>query len=246
MVEWVSQFTAHAQHIISAGNLQDLTAIFLIAYLTEFGIPFPLMVDSVLFLLGYQIELVWLKAIIVILILLVAREAGAAVVYWFFHFVGNPVVKWLKRRFPGLSGFWLKLTDKFGVRNTLTLIVSRLGSGAPMAASGLGFRAPVTIALSRLTPGLLSLTSIASGTLRFRYRYFASGIGISSLFSDCTVIILGIITGYGLRELVSSPPPWLLVTGIIVNLGVVLTVQYFIWRRVKGDQTKIESTQKLD
>jgi membrane protein DedA with SNARE-associated domain len=232
MFEWIAQFTSHALHIVAMGNLQDLEAISLIAFLTEFGVPFPLVMDSVLFLIGYQIEDSWLKAIIVIFVLLIAREAGSTIVYQLFHSLGNPLVKWLARRFPSIPQKWERLTSRLRIKTTLALVISRLGAEVPLAASGLGFRAPVTIALTRLTPGLLSLTSIVSGTLKFRYIYFAAGIGISSLFSDCTVIIMGVITSYGLRQLSSTPPSWLLIIGIIINIIVVMTIQRFIWRNV--------------
>jgi membrane protein DedA with SNARE-associated domain len=230
MFEWIAQFTAHALHIVTVGDLQDLAAIFLVASLTEFGVPFPLVMDTVLFLIGYQIEETWLKAIIVIFVLMIAREAGSTIVYWLFHSLGNPLVKWLARRFPAIPKKLEGLTSRLGIKTTLALVISRLGAEVPLAASGLGFRAPVTIALTRLTPGLLSLTSIASGTLRFRYIYFAAGIGISSLFSDCTVITIGIITGYGLRQISSTPPSWLIIIGIVINIMVVMTIQHFIWR----------------
>jgi membrane protein DedA with SNARE-associated domain len=231
MAEFLSQFTAHAFHIISAGDVQDLSAVFLVACLTEFGIPFPFMIDTVLFLLGYQISAVWLKAMIVIFILFIAREAGANIVYWIFRSLGHPVIKWLIIKFPGVSLKFRKISGKLKIQSTLALILSRLSAEAPLAVSGLALRAPVTVALSRLTPGLLSLTSVASGTLRLRYFYFVTGTGIASLFSDCTVLIFGVFTGYVLHQVISTPPAWLLIIGIIINISFVMILQFFVWRR---------------
>jgi membrane protein DedA with SNARE-associated domain len=230
MVDWIAQITIHALHVVSAGDIQDLSAVFSIAFLTEFGIPFPFMLDTVLFLLGYQIESAWLKTALVILILMVARQAGSSIVYWLFRSLGSPLLYWLTRRFPSVPRKFENLTARLKIKATLALMVSRLGAELPVAVSGLGLRAPFTIALFRLTPGILSLTSIASGTLRFRYLYFVTGIGMSALFSDCTVVMLGVITGYGLRQITSSPPAWFIIIGIIVNLAVVLFIQYLIWR----------------
>jgi membrane protein DedA with SNARE-associated domain len=241
-VDWLSQFTAHAVHTVTAGNLQDQAALFLIGFLTEFGIPFPFMLDTVLFLTGYQIDDLWLRGILVVLILLAAREAGAGIVYWIFHSFGNPLVKWLGRRFPAIPGKLERFTARLGIKTTLALVISRLGAEIPLAASGLVFRSSLSIALSRLTPGLLTLTSVASGTLRFHYIYFAMGIGIESIFSDCTVIVIGIITGYGLRQLNFAPQGWLFIIGIIINIGVAFALQYFIWRKA-GTSHQHESSQ---
>ena len=189
------------------------------------------MIDTVLFLMGYQIDDIWLRTIVVVIILMVARELGAGIVYGIFYSFGNPLIRWLGRRFPGIPRRFERLTNRLGIKTTLALIISRLGAEAPLAASGLVFRPSFSIALARLTPGLLSLTSIASGTLRFRYIFFAMGIGISSIYSDCTVIVLGIIAGFGLRQLSSAPPAWVFIVGIIVNACIVITIQYFIWRK---------------
>jgi membrane protein DedA with SNARE-associated domain len=229
-MEWLAQFTAHAVHIVSVGDAVDLSAGFAVAFLTELGIPFPLVLDTILFLLGYQIQEVWVRAIAVVLGLLLAREAGAAVLFWLAHSLGHPLLEWVGRRFPAVPRRLNAVSGSLGIRAPLAVAISRLSAQAPLAVSGFALRAPLTIALSRLTPGLLTVTSLASGTLRFKYRYFVAGIAIASIFADSTVIALGVITGYGLRQLSVSPPPWLLVIGIVINLIVVLAVQRAIWR----------------
>ena len=193
MIEWITAFTAHAMHIVAEGDAQDLAALFLVAALTECDIPFPLVQDSILFMLGYQITDLWLKTITVMLVLLVARETGAGIVYWLSHFIGNPIAKRIMKRFPSISTGAEKFVRRLGMKTPLAVAAARLGAGAPFAssASTFGLHAPVTVAMARLTPGLLTVTSVASGVMRIKYRYFFLGTGISSIIDDCGTILLG-------------------------------------------------------
>ncbi len=233
MVGWLLQFSNHALHIMGFGNPQDLVGVFLVASLGEFGIPFPLVLDSILFYLGFHLGGLWLTAIIVILVLLLGRVLGATGVYWISRSLGHSIIKWLGNRFPSLPHKLNNLAQMPGIKTVLSLTVSRLAIRTPLAASAtyLGWGTPLTVALARLTPGLLTATSVASGASGFRYKYFAGGIGIASILSDVASISLGAITGYGLREFIPNPSSWLMVIGIIVDIAVIIAIQHFVSRR---------------
>ena len=66
---------------------QVLAALFGIALLTEIGIPFPLILDTVLFLTGYQIAHLGLNPAVVVLVLLLGHECGSGALYWLSHAV---------------------------------------------------------------------------------------------------------------------------------------------------------------
>jgi membrane protein DedA with SNARE-associated domain len=234
MIEWLEDFTSHALHIISEGDAQDMAAVFLIASLGEMGVPFPMVLDTLLLLLGYQITSLWLKIIITMLLLIFARETGAALVYWFSHKLGNPFIRWLRKKFPLLPTRLSGLASHLHIRAFIGLALSRLTNYAPKTApvSSLGPSAPVTIAMARLTPGLLTATSVVSGVIGLPYRHFAMGTAIASIIDDSATIILGVVTGYGLRTLnVTTSSPWFILLGVIVDIIILLALQRLIWRK---------------
>ena len=229
----MSDLVPRAMEAVGQGDVASLGALFLLVSLTEIGVPFPLVLDSILFLLGFQLGIWWWRAVLVILVLLLAREFGATTVYWLSHYVGNPLITWLGYRLPWLRAAAVRLTEKRRIQGSLGVVLSRLRTPAPMTASisHFGMRVSMMIAVARLTPGMLTATSIASGTIRLRYPYFAIGIGLASLFVDTAIITLGFITGYWLLRLGVAPSSWLIVVGLVVNLAIIWLVPYLLWRR---------------
>jgi membrane protein DedA with SNARE-associated domain len=234
MFEWLAEFTSHAMHMISHGDTQDLAGLFLVGSFTELGIPFPMMLDTVLFLLGYRITALWIKVIIVMLVLLVARETGSAIVYWLFHTLGSPLFGWLKSRFPSLTARLIRIGNRLATKASLGVVFSKLKdqlSTSTSSASGLKSRVPLVIALARLTPGLLTATSVASGIIKLPYGHFALGTAMASLIDDSATIILGVITGYVFRELNINRSPWFVLLGVVIDIVVIIIIQRIIWRR---------------
>ncbi len=97
MVGWLGQFITFIQHIISQGNAETLTAVFLVAMLTEFCIPFPMVLDTFLFMLGFQITSLWPMAIVVVLVAMVGRLIGASGVFWLSRSLGRAFINWIWR-----------------------------------------------------------------------------------------------------------------------------------------------------
>ncbi len=243
MGDVLSAFASSVSNIVNAGDAQAFVALFLVAALTEFGIPFPLVLDSLLFILGYQILDSVPKAALVMAVLLLGRVAGSSGVYWLAYLLGGTIIKWLSKRFPSLSARMSKFARKLGMKDSLPVALSRMGIQTSLvaAATTFSFRTPLAVAMARLTPGLLTVTSVASGILRLRYRYFVLGIVMSSVFYDVLTIALGAITGYGLRQFNITLSSWSTIVGVAVDIVVVLVIMRFIRRRMAKKTAQKES-----
>lgn len=245
MGEFLSAFAAAVSNIVYAVDLQAFVALFLVAALTEFGVPFPLVLDSLLFLLGYQILDSAPKAVLVMAVLMLGRLAGSSGVYWLAHLLGSPLISWLSKRFPRLRARITAFARRLGIRHSLPVALSRIGIQTSLAATAttVGFQTPLAVAMARLTPGLLTATSVASGILRLRYRFFALGIAISAVFYDVLTISFGAITGYGLRQFDITLSSWYIVVGVIVDIVVVLLIFRLIRRRIAKRAVRKQAEQ---
>jgi membrane protein DedA with SNARE-associated domain len=234
MIEWVTHLYTFVMQVISVQGPHDLVPILSVATISEFGVPFPLVVDTLLFMLGYKISHLWLETILVVLALMAGRVIGSSLVYLLARTLGSPLVRWLGKRFPNWRDRADKISRRFGVANSLAKCISRLGAKVSLTAPAtrFSFALPLSVASGRLTPGLRGMTSVASGTLRFRYRAFALGIAIASLLSDMAAIFLGVVTGYGLRQLNIDPSAWLVVLTIAINIAMLIVMQRFLWGRL--------------
>lgn len=216
------------------GNPEVLAALFFIVVLTEVGVPFPLVIDGVLFTLGYRFAQLWPYSIAVVSLLLLGRESGAAAVYWVFRTVGGPLVKRIWQHLPFLRRRVDRASGKIRENTALGAMLARLSTQSVTALAGFlpdfGIRASYEVALSRVTPGLLTLTSAASGTFGVRYRYFGLGVGIASVLVDGTEITLGIIMGYGLSRFGITRGTWLIGVGAVVNFLIIWLGSRMLWR----------------
>ena len=106
---------------VGQGDIASLGALFLIVSLTEIGVPFPLVLDTILFLLGFQLSLWLWRALLVILVLLLARELGSTTVYWLSHYAGNPFASWLGDHLPRLRSAASRLMEKRRLQGPLAI-----------------------------------------------------------------------------------------------------------------------------
>ncbi len=190
---------------ISQGNLAALSAVFLMAALTEVGIPFPFVIDGILFFTGYRIGLFSVSLLLVVTTLFLGRLFGSSIIYWVFRFVDRPFSRWLRSRFPSVQERMDTLRYK------------------------LGTRAPLAIAMARLTPGLLTPASVCAGGIRIPFGYFAAGIAISSIIADGILVMLGFATSHGLRRLGLTPSVWMIIIGLIAFLVLVWLVRRHVF-----------------
>lgn len=219
MLALLNELAIHAVQAVSHGNFAALLALFLIAALTEVGIPFPFVIDGVLFLAGYRMTISPIHLLLAVGSLFLGRVVGASAIYWVFRLVDKPVSKWLSRRFPKLQNG-----------------IERLRLGA---------RAPVAVAIGRLTPGLLTAVSVAAGGSQVYFGYFIAGIAISSIIADAALIILGFATQHGLHYLGVRPSIWMIIIGLIVFLVLVGLVYRWVTKR-KSARHKSDGPESRD
>lgn len=192
-----------------AASLQAsaLVALFLIAVLTEVGIPFPFILDTTVLFVGYQAGFFSSKMLVLMVVLYLGGLVGSGLIYLLARFLGNPFVSFLEKRFTRL-------------RTHVKNLSSALSSS----------RVPLAIAVGRLTPGLLIPVSIASGYVRLPFHLFALGLGLASLIIDVTLISAGLFT----RRIVDSQlfglSPTLVAFGVAILISIAWASQRLISR----------------
>jgi membrane protein DedA with SNARE-associated domain len=205
-LEWFNDIIGIAMGALNQSNLAALTALFFVVALTEIGIPFPYILDTVLFLTSYENGLLSGQVPIIFGTVFLGRQFGAAVLYWLTRGLGAAFLIWLGKRYPSLPENLDKLQDK--VRKDTTM----------------------AIAITRLT-GLLTLASVTAGTLGLRYRYLFLGVTISSAIFDGALLVLGFLIERYFSLLGFKPSPWAIAIGVIVVTSLVWIIYRLISRR---------------
>ena len=209
MIEWFNSLLAIATNAVAQNSFEALVALFLVAALTEVGVPFPFIIDGALFITSYESGLFSFQVLFVILALVLGREVGAAVIFWLSRFVGDAFIKWLGKRFPKL-----KLSER------MVWLKAKLSR-----------RAPLAVAIARLTPGLLTPSSVAAGCSGLRYYQLVLGIVLASVIADGALVIIGFLTKYGLSILGFTPSTWEVVGALAVVILLVWFVRWLWLRR---------------
>jgi membrane protein DedA with SNARE-associated domain len=206
MLEWIDQLISTAMTAITQGSPLAIVTLFFVVALTECGVPFPFVLDSVLFFTSYQAGVHIGHILFVMFIVFLGREFGAAIIYWLTRLVGNAVIYWFGKRYKHLKENWAQLTV-------------RLSSQAPMA-----------IAMVRIT-GLMTVASMVSGAMKIRYFHFFLGVALSAVIFDGALIILGLITKYGFAVINFTPSVWHVAVGLIVIMALIMVISRLISRR---------------
>lgn len=196
MLGFFNDLARNTLNAINEGTWGALLGLFLVSGLTEIGIPFPFILDTILIITGIQKGILSVKVGLIMLSLLGGRVAGASIIYWLTRLIGKVFINWIGRRFPFLQRRLDWLTAK------------------------LHRRAPIAVAIARLTPGLLTPSTVASGVICLRYSYLLLGIAISSVIADGALLILGFTTGRGLEQFGLKLHWWLIVIIVIVVIGI--------------------------
>jgi membrane protein DedA with SNARE-associated domain len=203
-MEWIDAILDQAINAINQGNAPAMLALFFIVALTEIGIPFPFILDTVLFFTGYQTGIISSQVAVVFGIVFLGRQFGAGILYWLTRLPGNAFLNWLGKRYPSIP-------------NKLTVFESKLGNQVIWA-----------IAIARLS-SLLTLASVTSGAIGLRYHFLVLGVTLSSVIFDGALLLLGSGVGVFLPHL----PPQAIVIGIIVLLAIFWAVHFLIVRHRK-------------
>lgn len=158
--------------IINPENLTDLSSwapIFFLLVFNEVGLPLPIVYETILLYTGYELAKGQTQLLPVSAFGLLGSLIGASLVFWTFFLLGPVILA---------SRFFLFRAEKIRVlKRELTR------------------REILAVILGRLTPGLLSLTSIASGTLRLSYFRFGLGVVISNFAWAVLLIVAGFFLG---------------------------------------------------
>jgi membrane protein DedA with SNARE-associated domain len=208
MIDWINAALATLAASISVDNPAGLVAILSITVSCDIGIPFPFVLDTILFFTTYKIGAFSWPVLLIILMLLAGRLLGTSILYWVSLLLGPRFVDWIGKR------------SKF-LRRNLEQFQNRLGR----------WTTPV-IVVARLTPGLMQVSSVAAGTVRIRYYKLVLAIVLSSIIYDGTLIILGTLARLGFKDVGPEYSFWI-VLGLVAIMAMVFVAIHLIRRRVK-------------
>ena len=82
MIEWINGALATLAASISVDNAAGLAAIFFIAMSCDIGIPFPFVLDTIVFFTTYKVGALSWPVLLVIVMLLGGSLLGTSIIYW--------------------------------------------------------------------------------------------------------------------------------------------------------------------
>ena len=200
-------------------NLLSLSILFFLALITDIGIPVPFFLDTVLLLTAYKVLINpdhnWIPVILILIMLFIGRQAGSGILYFISRHLGHRFLKRVINKFPSL------------------------GDGLESLKTRLHHWAPLAVTSGRLTPGLLQITSIASGTIHLRYSYFAAGIAMASLIYDGLIVLLAFIAAHSPKAADMDFMFWVLIATIIC-VSILWPVIFVVIQRNKQKPEALE------
>jgi membrane protein DedA with SNARE-associated domain len=205
-MEWLYSQLSGLSEGVSLTNPAALGVLFSLGVVGDIGVPLLLTVEVFLFVTVYDVGPLSTQVLLIVLALLLGREVGAAALYWVSRVLGSPLISRVGKRLPWLPDRirWVRIR--------------------------MDRRPALSIAVVRLTPGLLQIPSLAAGVTRLPYSNFALGVALSSLIYDVVIVLLGLGARFGLQGLKANPASYLL-AGFIIFSAVVWLGLYFASRR---------------
>jgi membrane protein DedA with SNARE-associated domain len=219
MIEWINGALATLAASISVDNPGGLAAIFFIALSCDIGVPFPFVLDTIVFFTTYEVGALSWPVLLVLVMLLGGSMLGTSILYWVSRLLGTRFADWVGKR------------SKFLQRN-LERFQNRLGR----------WTIPVIVA-ARLTPGLMQVSSVAAGTVRVPYYQVVLSIVFSFIVYDGTLVILGTIARLGLKDVGPEYSAWIVI-GFVGIMTVIFVAVHLIRRKVKLNQHSDEMLTK--
>jgi membrane protein DedA with SNARE-associated domain len=208
MIDWINGALSTLAASISVDNPGGLAAIFGLTVSADIGIPFPFVLDTILFFTTYKVGALSLPVLLIILMIWSGRLLGTGIIYWISRLLGTRFVEWVGKR------------SKF-LRRNFAQFQNRLGR----------WTIPVIVA-ARLTPGLMQISSVAAGTVRIRYYKVVLAIVLSSIVYDGTLIILGTLARLGLKDVGPQYSAWIVI-GFVAIMAAIFVAVHLIRRRAK-------------
>jgi len=209
MIDWINGALSILAASVSADNPAGLATIFALTVSADIGIPFPFLLDTILFFTTYKIGALSFPVLLVILMLLGGRLLGTGIIYWLSRLLGPRFVDWVGRRSKFLRRNFEQFQNRLG-RWTIPVIVG-----------------------ARLTPGLMQVSSVAAGTVRVRYYKLVLAIVLSSIVYDGTLIILGTLARLGLKDVGPEYSAWIVI-GFVAIMAAIFVAIHLIRRRSKS------------
>jgi membrane protein DedA with SNARE-associated domain len=219
MIGWINGALATLAASISVDNPGGLAAIFFIALSCDIGVPFPFVLDTIVFFTTYEVGALSWPVLLVLVMLLGGSMMGTTILYWVSRLLGPRFVGWLGRR------------SKF-LQRSLERFQNRLGR----------WTIPVIVG-ARLTPGLMQVSTVAAGTMRIPYYQMVLSIVFSFIVYDGTLVILGTIARLGLRDVGPQYSAWIVI-GFVGIMTMVFVAIHLIRRRAKWSQRSAEILTK--
>jgi len=208
MIDWINGALSTLAASISVDNPGGLAAIFFITVSCDIGIPFPFVLDTILFFTTYEIGALSWPVLLIILMIWGGRLLGTGIIYWVSRLLGPRFVDWVGRR------------SKF-LRRNFEQFQNRLGR----------WTIPVIVA-ARLTPGLMQVSSVAAGTTRVRYYKVVLAIIFSSIVYDGTLVALGTLAKLGFKGVGTEYSAWIVI-GFVAIMAAIFVAIHLIRRRFK-------------
>jgi membrane protein DedA with SNARE-associated domain len=208
MIEWINGALSTLSTSISVDNPGGLTAIFFLTVSADIGIPFPFVLDTILFFTTYKMGAFSLPVLLVITMLLGGSLLGTSIIYWVSRLLGTRFLNWVTKR------------SKF-LRRNLDQFQNRLGK----------WTIPVIVA-ARLTPGLMQVSSMAAGMVRIRYYRLVLAVVFAFIIYDGTLILLGTLARLGFKEVGPEYSAWIVI-GFVAIMTVIFVTIHLVRRRSK-------------
>jgi membrane protein DedA with SNARE-associated domain len=208
MIEWINAALSTLATSINLNNPGGLAAIFFITVSCDIGIPFPFVLDTILFFTTYEEGALSLPVLLIILMIWGGRLLGTGIIYWLSRLLGPRFVDWVGRRSKFLRRNFEQFQNRLG-RWTIPVIVG-----------------------ARLTPGLMQVSSVAAGTVRVHYYKVVLAIILSSIVYDGTLIILGTLARLELKNVGPEYSFWI-VLGFVAIMAAIFVIIHLIRRRSK-------------
>lgn len=198
---------------LGTGGIAIFVAIGLVYLLGEAGLPFPWVSQGVLFYFGYLVARGSTHLLLPLLAAVLAGSlGGSAALYFLARRWGSPLLLRYGRH--------LRLKPE-----SLDRAGERLGGR-------MGF---LSVAIGRLTPGLLVPTSLASGLLRLPFRLFVAGVVLSEVAWNGAFLTLGAVAGRHVTQLDAIMSELPLVLGLFVGVALAFgALLLWWWRRAAG------------
>ncbi|HXZ95052.1 MAG TPA: VTT domain-containing protein [Dehalococcoidia bacterium] len=212
MIHWINSALSTLAASINVNNPAGLAAIFFITVSCDIGIPFPFVLDTILFFTTYEIGALSWPVLLIIVMIWGGRLLGTGIIYWVSRLLGPRFVDWVGKR------------SKF-LRRNFEQFQNRLGR----------WSIPVIVA-ARLTPGLMQVSSVAAGTVRVPYYKVVLAIIFSSIVYDGTLVTLGTLARVGLKNVGPEYSAWIVI-GFVGIMAVVFVAIHLIRRRLNRAKT---------